>query len=149
MRARILFPATLGLLVLASLADARPPADIDQRFVEASNRHDVDAMLAATEPTFRWMQVNGDRIDVEVVGHDHLRSWLDGYFRSTPDARSTLTTVTVDGAYASTVETVEFRDAQQAVQRQTATSVYEFTTEGLIRNVWYFPAQPVPSATTP
>lgn len=144
MRARILFPATLGLLVLASLADAMPPVDVEQRvrhFVEASNQHDVDAMLAATEPQFRWMQVAGDRLEVEVVGHDQLRSWLEGYFRSTPDARSTLATVTVDGAYASAVETVEFRDADQRLQRQTATSVYEFSPAGLIRNVWYFPAQ--------
>jgi len=149
MRARILFPATLGLMVLASLVDAKPPSDIDERvrgFVEASNRHDVDAMLAATEPTFRWMQINGDRLDVEVAGHDHLRSWLEGYFRSTPDAKSTLVHISVDGAYASAIELVEYRDAQQAVQRQRATSVYEFTEAGLIRNVWYFPAQQVPDA---
>lgn len=144
MRVRVLFPATLGLLVLAGAACAMPPADVEQRvraFVEASNRQDVEAMLAATEPGFRWMQVAGDRLEVEVAGHADLRSWLDGYFRSTPDARSTLASVAVDGTYASAVETVEFRDAAGAPQRQSATSVYEFGSGGLIRNVWYFPAR--------
>lgn len=144
MRARILFPATLGLLVLASFADAAPPADLEQRvraFVAASNRHDVDAMLAATEPSFRWMQVAGDRITTEVVGHADLRSWLDGYFRHTPDATSSLAQVMVDGAFASTIETVRFNDDNGQAQLQSATSVYEFSPSGLIRNVWYFPAQ--------
>lgn len=144
MRARTLFPATLGLLVLATLADAAPPPLLDQRvrdFVEASNRHDVDAMIAATEPDFRWMQVVGDRVQVEVVGHPQLRSWLEGYFVSTPDARATVGAVTVDGAWVSAVETVEYRDQDQQLQRQSATSVYEFSPSGLIRNVWYFPAQ--------
>jgi ketosteroid isomerase-like protein len=144
MRVRVLFPATLGLLVLAGAALAAPPADIEQRvrsFVEASNRQDVEAMLAATEPTFRWMQIAGDKLEVEVAGHADLRSWLEGYFRSTPDTRSTLGSVQVDGAYASAVETVIFRDKQGAPQQQVATSVYEFSDAGLIRNVWYFPAR--------
>lgn len=148
MRVRTLFPATLGLLVLAGAACALPPVEVEARvrgFVEASNRHDVDAMLAATDPAFRWMQVSGERVEVEVVGHEQLRSWLDGYFRSTPDARSTLASVAVDGAYASAVERVEYRDGNGAWQRQSATSVYQLAPSGLIRNVWYFPAQPAPA----
>jgi ketosteroid isomerase-like protein len=150
MHIRTLFPATLGLLVLAGVACAMPPADIETRvrdFVEAANRHDVDAMLAASEPGFRWMQVAGDRVEVEVSGHDQLRSWLEGYFRTTPDSRSTLAQVSVDGAYASAVETVEYRSRDGELKRQSATSVYEFGSGGLIRNVWYFPAQP--AAPTP
>jgi hypothetical protein len=143
MHIRTLFPATLGLLVLAGFATAAPPADIEQRvhaFVESANQHDVDAMIAATEPGFRWMQVAGDRIDIEVDGHAQLRSWLEGYFINTPDTTSTIGAVAVDGAYASTVETVAFNiDGKREVQ--TATSVYEFGDGGLIRNVWYFPAQ--------
>jgi hypothetical protein len=143
MQIRTLFPATLGLLVLAGAALAAPP-DMEARvrgFVEASNRHDVAAMLAATEPGFRWMQVSGERIEVEVVGHEQLKSWLEGYFRSTPDARSQVTAVILDGAYASAVESVAFSDEEGRAQAQTATSVYEFSPAGLIRNVWYFPAQ--------
>lgn len=149
MRARILFPATLGLLVLAGSALAGPPADVGervQRFVEASNRQDVEAMVAAVDEQFRWMSIDGERLVVEVVGPEQLRSWLQGYFQSTPDARAQLGEVLVDGHYASTVETVEFRDGGGALQRQSATSVYEFTDGGLIRSVWYFPSQDAPSA---
>jgi hypothetical protein len=149
MQIRTLFPATLGLLVLAGVATAMPPVEAEQRvrgFVESANRHDVDAMLAATEAGFRWMQVSGDRVEVEVSGHDQLRSWLEGYFRTTPDSRSTLGAISVDGSYASAVETVEYRSGSGEVKRQSATSVYEFGSGGLIRNVWYFPAQAVPVA---
>jgi hypothetical protein len=144
MRLRTLFPATLGLLVLAGHSLAAPPPDLDQRvkrFVEASNRQDVAAMVGAVEPGFRWMQVEGERLTVEVVGPDQLRSWLEGYFSSTPSARATLGPVQVDGAFASTVEVSEYRDGNDALQRQSATCVYEFSEAGLIRNVWYFAAQ--------
>lgn len=144
MRIRTLFPSTLGLLVLASSAIARPPADLDQRvrdFVAASNRQDIDAMLAATEPKFRWMGVQGDRVEVEVVGHDQLKSWLQGYFESTPDAHSELDEVAVDGAYVSAVERTRWRDSEGKLRQQSALSVYQFNDEGRIRDVWYFPAQ--------
>jgi hypothetical protein len=148
MQIRTLFPATLGLLVLAGVATAMPPAEVEQRvrgFVESANQHDVDAMLAATETGFRWMQVLGERVEVEVAGHDQLRSWLEGYFRTTPDSRSSLGAISVDGNYASAIETVEYRDRSGEVQRQSATSVYELGSDGLIRSVWYFPARKLPA----
>lgn len=144
MRLRTLFPRTLGFLVLASSAWAAPPADIEARvrgFVEASNRQDVEAMVAAVDPDFRWLQVDGERIQVEVVGAEQLRSWLQGYFRSTPGARSRIGEVLVDGNYATTVEQVEFRDGEGRLQRQSSTSVYQFDSQGRILKVWYFPAQ--------
>lgn len=144
MRLRSLFPTTLGLLVLAGHAVAAPPADLDlrvKRFVEAANQHDVDGMVAAVTPGFRWMQIEGERIGVEVVGAEQLRSWLEGYFRSTPSARASIGQVQVDGAYASTVEFSEYRDRNDVLQRQSATSVYQFNEDGLIENVWYFPSQ--------
>ncbi|MCK7595086.1 nuclear transport factor 2 family protein [Pseudomarimonas salicorniae] len=152
MRLRTLFPATLGLLVLAGQSMAAPPADLDQRvkrFVQAANQHDVEAMVGAVEPGFRWMHVEGERISVEVVGPDQLRSWLEGYFRTTPSARSTLGAVQVDGAYASTVEFTEYLGEGDVMQRQSATCVYQFSEAGLIRNVWYFPAQEAAAAEPP
>lgn len=143
MKIRTLFPSLLGLLVLAGPAvAAEASADKVRAFVEASNRHDVEAMLAATAPGMRWMHVVGDRLQVEVAGHTDLRSWLEGYFRATPDARATLGEVLVDGAFATAVETTTWRDGDGARRTQSATSVYEFGADGLIRNVWYFAAQP-------
>lgn len=145
MKIRTIFPSLLGLLVLAGPAVAVAPEDIAGKvraFVEASNRHDVEAMIAATDPGFRWMQVVNDALSVEVAGHADLRSWLEGYFRHTPDARSTLGAVQVDGHFASVVETTTWTDGDGEPQSQSATSVYEFSPVGRIRNVWYFAAQP-------
>src|SRR3546814_18837824 len=94
MKAQILFPALLGLLVLATPARAQTPvSDIPQRlhaFIAASNAQDVEAMVQATAPSLRWMSVEHDRLNVAVVGHDDLRRWLQGYVNATPDARSSL-----------------------------------------------------------
>lgn len=138
-----------GLLACAPLAArelAPDHARAVREFVAASNRHDVAAMLAATDPEFRWVQVVGDRATVEVAGHADLKHWLESYFGGTPDARSELQAVQVHGAFASTVETTRFTSEQGEVERQSATSVYEFGRDGRIRFVWYFSAQPAPEA---
>lgn len=110
-------------------------------FVAASNRHDVAAMVAATEPEFRWIQVVGDRATVEVAGHSDLKHWLESYFAGTPDAHAEVGPVAVHGLFASAVETSTWKrnDGKQALQ--SATSVYEFAPDGRIRHVWYFNAQ--------
>jgi hypothetical protein len=144
MKARILFPALLGFLVLATPARAETPAvDIPQRlqgFIKASNDHDVEALVQATAPGLRWMSVEHDKLNIEVVGHDDLRSWLHGYFNATPDARSSIGPITVDGHFASVVETASYTDEAGKPAQQSSLSVYEFGSDGLIRNVWYFPA---------
>lgn len=144
MKAQILFPALLGLLVLATPARAETPvADIPQRvqaFIAASNAQDVDAMVRATAPGLRWMSVAHDKLSVEVSGHEDLRSWLHGYFTTTPDARSSIGPITVDGHFASVVETASYIDDAGKPAQQSSLSVYEFGSDGLIRNVWYFPA---------
>lgn len=144
MKARIVFPALLGLLVLATASRAETPvSDIPQRvqaFIAASNAHDVEAMVQATAPGLRWISVAQDKLTVEVSGHDDLRSWLHGYFNTTPDARSSVGPITLDGHFASVVETASYTDGDGQPAQQSSLSVYEFGADGLIRNVWYFPA---------
>ena len=117
-----------------------------REFVAASNRHDVDAMLKATEEDFRWIQVVSDRATTEVVGHTDLRSWLESYFNATPTARSEIGPVAVNGNFASTVETARWTGKDGTPRAQASTSVYEFAPDGRIRHVWYFNAQPVGDA---
>lgn len=144
MKVRTLFPALLGLMVLATPARAiEPPPDIAERvsqFIAAANAQDVETMVTATAPNLRWMSLEQDKLVVEVTGQEDLRSWLQGYFNATPDARSELGTITVDGAFASAVETVSYTDGDGHKASQSSLSVYEFNGDGLIRNVWYFPA---------
>lgn len=124
-------------LAAQDLGHARTVRD----FVASSNRHDVDAMIAATVEDFRWVQVTGDRASTEVAGHVDLRSWLEGYFASTPDARSHVGEIAVHGNFASTIETSTWTRRDGTRVSQTATSVYEFAPDGRIRFVWYFGAQ--------
>ena len=117
-----------------------------REFVAASNRHDVDAMVRATEENFRWIQVVGDRATVEVAGHTDLRSWLESYFAATPSAKAEIGPVAVNGLFASTVEIARWTGKDGMPRAQSATSVYEFAPDGRLRHVWYFNAQPVEGA---
>lgn len=144
MKFRTIFPTLLGLLVLAGPTEANDPDEVAERvrgLIQASNAQDVDSILAATTDDFRWMMVKGDRVDVEVDGRTDLESWLHAYYRSTPGARSEIGEVLVDGSYATTVETMHWSTPEGDARTQSATSVYHVNDEGLIRAVWYFPAQ--------
>jgi ketosteroid isomerase-like protein len=123
---------------------ARSHAHAVREFVAASNRQDVDAMLAATVEDFRWVQVVGEQATTEVQGHNDLRSWLEAYFASTPGAHAEIGPVQVHGAFASAIETASWTGKDGARKAQSATSVYEFAPDGRIRYVWYFNAQPAP-----
>lgn len=144
----------LALLLLAPLGVAAQ--DLEQGhaktvrdFVAASNRQDVDAMLAATAEDFRWVQVVGDRATTEVVGHADLRNWLESYFSGTPGARSQVGPIAVHGAFASTIETTSWTSSDGSTKAQSATSVYEFAPDGRIRFVWYFNSQPAVAGAAP
>jgi ketosteroid isomerase-like protein len=135
----------LLLVALPLAAQDHPHAKTVRDFVAASNRHDVDTMLAATAEDFRWIQVVGDRAATEVAGHADLRSWLQSYFAGTPDAHAEIGPVAVHGQFASTIETASYTDEDGTRQVQSSTSVYEFAPDGRIRFVWYFGAQPQPA----
>ncbi|MBD8525162.1 nuclear transport factor 2 family protein [Pseudomarimonas arenosa] len=151
MRVRQLFPATLGLLVLAGSAIAAPQ-DAEQRmraFFAATERQDVEQMVAAVSEDFRWISIEDERMNVEVVGRDQLRSWLDGYFRSTPGLHTQLIDLQVDGSYVSLIEQVVWTGKEGRQERQTATSVYQLDDAGQIRRAWYFPAQDTAGESAP
>lgn len=147
MKFRTIFPSLLGLLVLAGPSEANNPDEVAERvrgLIQATNAQDVDSVLAATTEDFRWMMVNGDRVEVEVDGRTDLESWLHAYYGSTAGARSEIGEILVDGSYATTVETMHWETEQGDARKQSATSVYHVDDEGLIRAVWYFPAQQTP-----
>jgi ketosteroid isomerase-like protein len=143
---RAVLAALVTLTSVLALAQDLGHARTVREFVAASNRHDVDAMVAATVEDFRWVQVVGDRATTEVTGHVDLRSWLDAYFASTPSARSEIGAVAVHGNFASTIETSTWTRKDGTRATQSATSVYEFAPDGRIRFVWYFSAQGAESA---
>ena len=145
---RFLLPLLLALPAVPAFAQeaGNDLARAVRDFVAASNRHDVDYMVKATEENFRWIQVVGDRASVEVTGHADLRSWLESYFSTTPSARAEIGPVAVNGLFASTVEITRWTGKDGTPRAQASTSVYEFAPDGRLRHVWYFNAQPVGDA---
>lgn len=128
---------------------AMTPQERVRRFVAATNTHDVDYMVSAVNADFRWLQVEGAQVVTEVVGAEQLRSWLDGYFQSTPSARSAVGEMVWDGGFLTAIETASWDDANGQRQRQRATSIYRFDDDGRIEAVWYFPAQPIAKDAAP
>ena len=150
-------PRSLAALLALALALATPPpaatqaaggapadpTEVVRRFVEAFDRHELDALLALAHPEVEWLTVAGAEIEVETRGHDALRASLASYFASCPSCRSTVEIYQVVGPYVSALEHAEW-EKEGAKRRQSSLSVYEIV-DGLVRRVWYFPAVPAPA----
>src|SRR3954453_9452522 len=54
---------------------ANDPADVDRRFVEAFNAHDLDALVALYEPNAVLIPEAGQRI----IGQDEIRKTIAGF----------------------------------------------------------------------
>lgn len=109
-----------------------------EEFIDAFNRHDVNAMLAMTTPDIHWMSISAQQLSIETSTQAQLRDAMTSYFESVPSARSRLRSIDSSGAFVYTLEEATWlsRDEQKS---QCSIAVYEFN-EQKIRHVWYFPA---------
>lgn len=129
-----------SLLALAAAgARAQSPAEVVERYLDAYNDHDVDAMLEFVHPDIQWLSIDGDRVRIETDGTEALAQAMRGYFEAVPSTRSSIETMMVSGNRVSVRERAHWKSSGQA-RSQTALSVYELV-EGRIRRVWYFPAE--------
>jgi hypothetical protein len=124
---------------LAAVAQAPEPApkQVVDRYLEAFNSHDVEAMLALAHPEVQWLSVKDDKISVETSGHAALRDSMKGYFASLPTVRSTFESTLVAGPYVTVVERARWQ-GKSGERTQAALAVYEVF-EGKVRRVWYYP----------
>lgn len=137
----------LSLLVLAVALNsqvvlASGNAEAVEKFVEAFNRHDVDAMLELATEGLRWMSLADERLSLETLGRVELREAMASYFSSTPSARAVIRSISESGPFVHTVEEALWR-SHGAEKSQCSMAVYELS-EGKVRNVWYFPAYECP-----
>lgn len=138
MRVSTLFPSTLGLLVLASSAVAAPPLDLERRaqsFIDAVNRQDAAAAVAAVSDDFRWQTLFGESMQVKVDGRAALRDWLSRRQAAATRQRIHLDELSRDGRFVSAQARVE----GDSVVAQRHTCVFEFDRDGLIRRAWQLP----------
>lgn len=113
-----------------------------ERYVDAFNRHDVNAMATLADEDVRWMSVSGAEISVEAVGREQLRTAMEDYFASVPSACSEIRAIEKSGPFVQVIEEAFWRSGGKE-KSQCSTAVYE-TRDGRIRNVWYFPAHECP-----
>ena len=130
--------ALLPVLACAC-ATARLPAPME-RWIDAFNRHDVEAMTAEVSPEFEWFMVEGEKVSLETRGVGALRDSMKGYFESLPSARSSVEQVMVSGAYVTLRERASWTGKSGEPKSQSALAVYELR-EGKLRRAWYFPAE--------
>ena len=66
--------------------EAKSPESAAHAFVNAINRHDLDALLALMSPSHCMIDALGNRLE----GRENLRSAWVGYFRMVPDYELTI-----------------------------------------------------------
>src|SRR5262245_39842912 len=108
-------------------------------FQIAFNKRDTGAMLALVASDLQWGNIQGDKIEIEINGKPALEKWLTGYFKSCPSCRSEIESLMAAGSYITVHERATW-ETKAGKKEQKALAVYEVR-EGLIRRVWYFPAE--------
>ena len=147
--------AALALLALVLLgpglaraqSSARAPAAADpaaaealiRRYVDAFNRHDVDATVGCVDTAFRWYNIAADSMQLTMRGRETQRPGLARYFKAFPDVHSDISGLAVNGPWVMVREQVRWTGAKGRAEN-VAFAVYEVRA-GLIRRVYYFPAE--------
>lgn len=147
-------PLWLGMMVCLSVLPflgSRSPApesvpsaspgnvEIVRTFTQAFNQRKIEALLSLVAADVQWLNVSGNKTEVEVDGKPALEKWVRGYFKSCPSCRSELTSLMAAGTHVTVYERARW-EAKSGPQSQTSLGVYEVRA-GLIRRVWYFPAE--------
>jgi ketosteroid isomerase-like protein len=134
----------LGVLLAALAAcSPKPPAHSPEAqalrsYFAAFNRHDPAAAAALLAPNVKWMTVDTDKLTVEGQGREAVRDWLTGYFQAQPDVRSEFLSLEQTGILLAVRGRVSWTTAGTP-RVEESHAVYEIR-NGLITNVWFFPA---------
>jgi len=128
----------IALLIIPQVVMAGGNVETVERFIEAYNQHDVEAMLELSAPDIRWMSVSGQRISVQASDRIELGDAMASYFTSIPEARAELLSMSESGAFVNTLEEA-FWSVDGIEKSQCSLAVYEVA-DDKIKNVWYFPA---------
>ena len=137
MRHALLLVSALLLMACAKAASSHP---VIIAHTEAFNAKDVTAMGRVEHPDIEWFSVSGSEISTEVSGRDNLAEMMAGYFKGSPSVTATLRDWSINGDYISVTETAAWTTKDGAEKSQSSLSVYQLE-DGLIRRVWYYPAQ--------
>lgn len=122
-----------------SPAGVSPQVEAVETYVSAFNARDLNAMRELMHQRIQWLSIDGTQIGTVSSGRETLTQDLRGYFETGTDVVSTLSGISQNGPYVSTVEAVTWTGDDGEAQTQSSLAVYELSEDGLIRRVWYFP----------
>lgn len=137
---RAFSPCITGAILLVTCRIAVADAtDVVESYMEAYNRHDVDAVVAHLAEDVRWLSIAGASMTTESSGRQKIADGLRDYFAALPSTGSVIRAIHANGNFVSVVEEARWsRDGETA--RACALAVYEV--EGsYIKHVWYFANQ--------
>jgi hypothetical protein len=120
-------------------AEPKSGETIIREFQTAFNKHDTAAMLALVADDAQWCNVQGSKIEIEVEGKPAMEKWLTGYFKSCSSCKSEIESLMAAGSYVTVHERAMW-ETKAGKKSQKSLAVYEVR-DGLIRRVWYFPAE--------
>ena len=117
-----------------------PEAGLLRTYLAAFNAHDAAATAACLAEDVKWYSVFGDNLAREGESREAVQTWLAGYFTSLPTVRSTFLSMDQVGPIITVRERATWQTPDGATQRTESIGVYQVH-DGLIRRVWYYPAQ--------
>jgi ketosteroid isomerase-like protein len=119
---------------------ARPQSvAVVEAWLDAWNRHDIEALAALLHPEVTWLSIEGDELRAEIHGAEALRDWATGYFREFPNAVTGASDFASAAGYVSFRETASWGEGNETFS-QSSIAVYEVR-DGAIRRAWYYSAE--------
>ena len=138
--ARVLF---FALILATAAAPAQEMVSKESAiviaFVDAFNAHDPAAMAEMVTDDVQWLAINGDAMSVDAQGKKALTAAMAAYFEACPSCRSEISGLVHLDSRVSVIETAHW-ESKDGPRSQSAFAVYELR-DGLIRRVYYFPAE--------
>jgi hypothetical protein len=129
----------MSLLPACATAPPAPQQQLIAAYINAYNSRDLEAMAAMIHDDVEWISIEGAKQQVITGSKAQLMEEMAGYFASDSVFGSSAAGWAINGDYISVKETAYWeQDGEQ--KSQSAIAVYQLE-EGLIRRIWYYPAQ--------
>ena len=120
--------------------EASPYQAVVSTYADAYNAGDIVAMSKLMHDEIEWINIEGSEQTIITANKNALIGELAVYFEDDPKSVSTLSDWSANGNFVSVKESVASPAKEGETRVQASHSIYEFE-DGLIRRVWYFPAQ--------
>lgn len=105
-------------------------------YFEAFNNHNVESLMEMCADDIQMMSITPDTVITDLIGKESLQTWLEGYFNSLLNVRSSYDQLSMREPFFSFVETATWGpDSARKQQSSMATYLVE---DDKIQRVWYY-----------